>query len=99
MFTILYSWKLKEGLEQQFIEGWKEVTEYHLNNSGSLGSRLLQGDDGRFYAYAQWKSAEQRAEAFENSPKLEGALKMREAVEERFEPVMFEMLSDYLKIE
>jgi heme-degrading monooxygenase HmoA len=98
MFTVLYSWKIKPGLEEQFIEGWEEVTKYHLENSDSLGSRLLRGNNGKFYACAQWKTSEQRARAFESVPDLVGGKKMREAVEERFEPIEFEILSDLLKI-
>lgn len=98
MFTVLYSWKIKSGFEEQFIAGWEEITEYHLENSDSLGSRLLRGNDGKFYAYAQWKSNEQRIKAFKNSPELIGGEKMREAVEKRFEPIEFETLSDFLKL-
>lgn len=52
-FTVLYRWKLREGFETKFVEAWTEVTEYHLANSGSYGSRLHKGDDGTWYAYAQ----------------------------------------------
>ncbi len=96
MFIVLYRWKIKPEKELQFIEAWSEVTAYYRKNFDSLGSRLHRGNDGLFYAYAQWKSVEQRENAFESTVKLEAGKKMKEAIEERFEPVILEKLSDYL---
>lgn len=96
MFIVLYRWRINPEKEQQFIEGWSEVTEYFRQNWDSLGSRLHRGSDGLFYGYAQWKSAEDREKAFENAAKLDGSNKMSEAIEERFEPIILEKLSDYL---
>lgn len=96
MFIVLYRWRINPEKENQFIEGWAEVTAYFRKNCDSLGSRLHRGNDGLFYAYAQWKSEKDREKAFENSIKLEGTEKMAEAIEERFEPVILEMLADYL---
>jgi heme-degrading monooxygenase HmoA len=96
MFVILYRWRISPEKEAQFIEGWAEITDYYRENFDSLGSRLHRGDDGIFYAYAQWESAEQRQKAFQNSPKFEAANLMREAIEESFPEVRLEILSDYL---
>jgi len=96
MFIVLYRWKIKPEKEVQFIEAWSEITAYYLENFDSLGSRLHRGNDGIFYAYAQWKSVEQRENAFENAIELEAGNKMKEAIEERFEPIILEKLSDYL---
>lgn len=96
MFIVLYRWKIKPEKEAQFIEAWSEVTAYYRENFDSLGSRLHRGNDGLFYAYAQWKSAEQRENAFENAVELEAGNKMKEAIEERFEPIILEKLADYL---
>ena len=63
MIAILYRWKLKPGLERQFVEGWEAITKYYLSNAGSLGSRLHKGDDDIWYAYAQWPSEDARARA------------------------------------
>jgi hypothetical protein len=51
------------------------------------------------YAYAQWKSAEQRENAFANSSnqELEVGDKMKEAIDETLPVVKFEVISDYLK--
>ncbi len=97
MFIILYRWRIKPEKESQFVEAWAEVTAYFLENFDSLGSRLHRGSDGCFYAYAQWKSEEDRENAFANSPDLDAGAKMREAIDERFEPVILEKLSDYLQ--
>ena len=96
MFIILYRWRIKAGKEQQFIEAWAKATSYFLENCASLGSRLHRGSDGCFYAYAQWKSEADRENAFTNSPDLDAGTKMMDAIEERFEPVILEKLSDYL---
>ena len=96
MFIVLYRWRIKPEKEEQFIEGWSEVTDYFRENWDSLGSRLHRGNDGLFYAYAQWKSSTDRENAFENAIELAGSAKMSEAIEERFEPIILENLSDYL---
>lgn len=96
MFIVLYRWRIKSGMEQQFINAWSEVTFYIRENYDSLGSRLHRGNDGIFYAYAQWKSAKQRENAFAEMPDLEARRKMREAIEESFPEIILDKLSDYL---
>jgi hypothetical protein len=96
MLVFLYRWRIKPEREAQFIEAWSEITAYYREHFDSLGSRLHRGDDGIFYAYAQWKSAEQRENAFSNSPTSEAGMKMREAVEESFPEVRLEIVSDYI---
>lgn len=96
MLVFLYRWRIKPEKEAQFIEAWSEITAYYRKNFNSLGSRLHRGDDGVFYAYAQWISAAQRADAFQNSPQTDAGTKMREAIEVSFPEVRLEILSDYL---
>jgi hypothetical protein len=96
MFIALYRWKIKPGKEQQFIEAWSEVTAYYREKWDSLGSRLHRGDDGIFYAYAQWKSVEQRRQAFAGKINLKAGEKMRDAVNRSFPEVILENLSDFL---
>jgi hypothetical protein len=95
MFILLYRWRIKPEKESQFIEAWSEITAYYRENFDSLGSRLHRGNDGLFYAYAQWKTTEQRANAFAGRLKLEAGEKMREAIEESFAEVQLETLSDF----
>jgi hypothetical protein len=96
MFIVLYRWKIKPGRESQFISAWSEVTAYYLENLDSLGSRLHRGSDGLFYAYAQWKSAEDRERAFAGADTADAFERMTDAVAERFEPVILEKIADYL---
>ena len=96
MFVASYCWRIKNGFEQQFIDAWAETTAYYFEKFDSLGSRLHRGDDGLFYTYAQWKSAEQRENAFKNIPELAVREKMHEAIEEFISETILEPLSDFL---
>ena len=96
MLVFLYRWRIKPEKEAQFIEAWSEITAYYRDNFDSKGSRLHRGEDGIFYAYAQWETAEQREKAFQNSTKSEAGNRMREAIEESFGEVRLEILADYL---
>jgi heme-degrading monooxygenase HmoA len=98
MFVVLYRWRVNPNLEQQFVENWSAISKYLLENYGSLGSRLHRGSDGIWYSYAQWKSAEQREQAFasEAGRYNEASEKMKEAIEESFPEILLETVSDYL---
>jgi len=96
MFTVMYRWRIKPKLEKQFIESWSEITGYYVKNCGSLGSRLHRGNDGFFYAYAQWELIEHREQAFQNIPNHIVREKMHEAIEESFPEIQLEILSDFL---
>src|SRR5690606_547329 len=54
MFAVAYRWKLIPGREAAFEEGWKAGTAAIAREFGGWGSRLHRGEDGCFYAYAQW---------------------------------------------
>lgn len=94
MFIVLYRWRTKKGMEDQLVEAWTEVTDYIVKNYDSLGSRLHLGDDGIWYAYAQWKSAEQRENAFAEMPEIEARAKMRETIEEFLPEIILTNYSD-----
>lgn len=96
MFVVLYRWRVNPQFEEQFIESWAEITKYYLENFGSRGSRLHRGGDGIFYAYAQWKSDEDRRKAFQGKLNSDVGAKMREAIEESFPEVELEIVSDFL---
>jgi Antibiotic biosynthesis monooxygenase len=94
--VVLYRWKLKSGHEAQFEKAWTEVTKALLAK-GSLGSRLHHGDDGAWYAYAQWPSAEVRQTAFELLSGVGDAIdRMNDAVAERFPETVLEIAADFL---
>ncbi len=98
MFVVLYRWRVKPEMERQFAEAWSERTAYLKEKYDSLGSRLHRGNDGIWYSYAQWKSAEQRMRAFESEADniSETRSKFQEAIEEEFPEVELEVVSDYL---
>ena len=98
MFIVLYRWRIKPNLEGQFIESWSERTAYLFKTYDSLGSRLHRGSDGVWYSYAQWKSAEQRQQAFaaESGKISETSRRFRAAIEEDFPEIELEIVSDYL---
>lgn len=96
MMIALYRWKIREGLEQQFVDAWSGITRYYLENHGSLGSRLHRGSDGLFYGYAQWPSAERRNDAFSQAPELPEWSLMLEAIEESYPEVLLDLEADFL---
>ncbi|MEZ4721920.1 MAG: antibiotic biosynthesis monooxygenase family protein [Flavobacteriales bacterium] len=62
-FAVVYQFKVKNGMEETFIQAWKSLTELIAQYEGGLGSRLHKNQRGEFIAYAQWPN---RA-AWENS--------------------------------
>jgi heme-degrading monooxygenase HmoA len=54
MYAVVYRWRIVPGKEQQFVEAWKAGTAAIAREFGGWGSRMHQGEDGCFYAYAQW---------------------------------------------
>lgn len=97
MFVVLYRWRLKPGMEQQFSENWSSVTAYFLEHCGSLGSRLHRGADDLYYGYAQWPDTRARENASLDVPTESAWRSMKEAIEESFPEVILEIVEDYLK--
>lgn len=98
MFIVLYRWHVKPHLESQFVENWSLRTAYLREKYDTLGSRLHRGNDGIWYSYAQWKSAEQREKAFalEANNLSEASQKFQEAIEETFPETQLEIVSDLM---
>ncbi|WP_299363848.1 antibiotic biosynthesis monooxygenase [Winogradskyella sp.] len=63
MYIILYTFNVIPNKEDDFIEGWKGLTEFIYKHEGSLGSRLHKSDEHNYLAYAQWPDKA----TFENS--------------------------------
>lgn len=94
--VILYRWRLRPGHEAQFKETWSVVTR-SLIEHGSLGSRLHVGNDGLWYAYAQWPSAEARTAAFAQALGVDEAQRaMADAVSEHFPEIVLASSVDHL---
>ncbi len=98
MFVALYRWKLKEGQEQKFQEGWRRRTEEIYRKCGSLGSRLHRAEDGTWVAYAQW-SNRQDWEAARHVPvtDTEAPAMMKESVEMSYPEMLLEVVNDLTK--
>ena len=97
MLVYLYRWKLKVGLEPQFQAAWSHVTRELKARAGSLGSRLHLGDDGWWYGYAQWPSAEvrERAQLTDDATTTARAL-MRDATEATLPDIVLTVAGDFL---
>ena len=98
MFIALYRWRLKEGREERFREGWRRLTEDIYRQHGSHGSRLHRAEDGTWVAYAQWPDKR----AWESALGVEAAdgeatEVLRESVEVSHPPVLMEVFDDLLK--
>ena len=54
MFCVVYSFRVKKGLETSFENAWKELTEVMFTYANSNGSRLHQAKENEYIAYASW---------------------------------------------
>jgi hypothetical protein len=97
MFTVLYKWRIKPGMETQFTDGWSAITRYYLDKGSSHGSRLHLGSDGSWYGYARWPSEGARDAAFGENFEHPERSAMREAIEESFPEVRLETLVDLIE--
>jgi hypothetical protein len=96
-FAVLYRWRLREGAETSFIEGWSRISQLLLRDAGSLGSRLHRGPDGLWYSYAQWPSAQAREQAFaRGSLDPQASRQMREAIAETLPEIVLESVADFM---
>ena len=94
-FAVLYRWKVRPEAAAEFVAAWREAT-VAFRTIGALGSRLHRGDDGDFYAYAEWPSRETWESAKTRSPVgSETAAVMRDATLE-FEARPLEIEADLL---
>lgn len=100
MFIALYRWKLVEGKEERFQEGWHRLTEEIYKERGSRGSRLHRAEDGTRVAYAQWpdRLAWEKAGTVE-AIDIEAQQMMRESIEVSYPPTLMEVVDDLLKHE
>nr|MEE4268397.1 antibiotic biosynthesis monooxygenase [Candidatus Krumholzibacteria bacterium] len=96
-FAVIYRWRLRKGLEEQFQQAWATITELFMAERGALGSRLHCADDGTWVAYAQWpnRQAWEKSRALGPADPSASAL-MAEATAESFEPILLAPVQDYL---
>lgn len=100
MFIALYRWKVKEGHEKAFLEGWHRRTEEIYRQCGSLGSRLHRAEDGVWVAYAQWPDR-RTYDAAQSIPVIdvEARTMFRESVEESYPDIYMNIVDDLLQEE
>ncbi len=96
-FAVIYRWRLKPGLEHQFIEYWSKATQLIMKERGALGSRLHQAEDGTWISYARWPSKEAWLH-HRSLPSIDPEISklMIEAEEEAFTPILMTPVVDYL---
>ena len=97
MVVYLYRWRIKSGKEAQFEKSWSYVTDQLREKCGSLGSRLHRGDDGLWYGYAQWPSAEARGKIKLSHPEIQEARRlMNDTILEELPDILLTPVSDFL---
>ena len=94
MLTVIYRWRLRAGMEEQFVEGWRRVTAAIHQSCGSYGARLHRCHDGTWLAYARWPDQQAR-DACEHGEQ-EGQRLMREAVLDEDDDVLADVVLDLL---
>jgi hypothetical protein len=98
MFVAVYRWKIIEGGEEMFRQGWRRRTEEIYRRCGSLGSRLHKAEDGSWVAYAQWpdRVTWESAAKFDVEDE-EAAQMMKGSVAERYPDIYMEVVEDLLQ--
>ena len=98
MFIALYRWKVKEGQEKKFLEGWHRRTGEIYQNCGSLGSRLHRAEDGVWVAYAQWPDR-RTYDAAQNIPVIDAEARtmFRESIKESYPDIYMDVIDDLLR--
>ena len=98
MLIVIYRWRLKEGYEDVFRQGWCEMSESIYRTRGSLGSRLHRAEDGTWVAYAQWPDEKTWREAREAGSANEAASqKMRDGSMELLSEERLYLVDDLLR--
>lgn len=64
-FRFVFEIKVKPGLEEAFVENWREGSMPIQEYEGAGGTRLHQkiGESGKYVAIAEWESHEHRQQA------------------------------------
>ncbi len=98
MFAVVYTWKVSEGREQQFIDAWSELTLIIRQDLGGLGSCLHQGVDRTWFAYALWPSEKEWKKPKRNSYRMIELKKlMSEVSEELYADVYGDIYIDMIE--
>lgn len=96
-FAVIYQWRIKPGMEGQFLYAWRKLTDLLEATRGARGSRLHRTDYGTWVAYAQWPDQatwEHSCSLHEQDAEL--SRQMLDAVEETWSPMLLTPISDRL---
>ena len=98
MFAVIYSFKVRPGLEGQFLTAWSEMTKLIKLHEKGLGSRLHRQNEQTYIAYAQWPDRKTWLHAGKNLPEDANLVRkaMREACEEIETTHELEVIKDLL---
>jgi quinol monooxygenase YgiN len=96
-FCVIYRARVHPDKEEKYVAAWSRLTMLIRSERGGLGSRLHRGDDGLWYAYAQWESAEARAAAFK-LPSVDPAAQadVVDSIMEYFPEILLDPIEDQL---
>ncbi len=99
IYTYIYRWKIKNGKSDDFINSWKNITDYYLEHHNSLGSRLHYIGQNEYIAYANWPNKEARNIAFNsNNDKIKIDEKMmKDAILKSYDIIQSSLISDKLR--
>jgi hypothetical protein len=103
MFAVAYRWTIIPGREAEFEDGWRAGTQAIAREFNGWGSRLHRGEDGKFYAYAQWPDRATWEKAMESRmyhSDDEARAKYRNAIAENGFETLFagEVIADLLEL-
>lgn len=73
MFTVVYTFRVKPGMEERFRASWAFLTAEYRRTRGSLGSRLHRDRDGRLVAIALWPDRARWEDPGPTTPELAAA--------------------------
>ena len=94
MIVVVYRWRLKPGMLEDFTAVWAEVTST-LKPLGSGGSALFEDSEGIVWGIARWPDAETRDAAFaRSSSALDRRARFDACVAERLEPTELHVIKD-----
>ena len=96
-FCVLYRARVHPEKEAKYVTAWSRLTMRLRAERGALGSRLHRGNDGLWYAYAQWPSADARTAAFE-LPSVDAAAEadVIDSIVEYFPERLLDPIEDHL---
>jgi RimJ/RimL family protein N-acetyltransferase len=100
--AVIYRWRIKPGMEAQFVRAWAEGTRAIHQRCPSFGARLHKADgedpEGSLWiSYARWPSEEARKACFQAHDFRDlGFAEMRAAVAETLPEIVAQIVDDQM---